>query len=104
MIIVEYDNGACLLSDTTMDYPIGESVYDLMKECSAKTVSRDFDEQLDVSEQLAGENLHFYFNKKNVDEIIDSIKIYPIEIKERVKTMIFEQMRKYQYLFVVNEQ
>ena len=94
----------CLLSDTTMDYPIGESVYDLMKECSAKTVSRDFDEQLDVSEQLAGENLHFYFNKKNVDEIIDSIKIYPIEIKERVKTMIFEQMRKYQYLFVVNEQ
>ena len=75
-----------------------------MKECSAKTVSRDFDEQLDVSEQLAGENLHFYFNKKNVDEIIDSIKIYPIEIKERVKTMIFEQMRKYQYLFVVNEQ
>lgn len=99
-----YDNGACLLSDTTMDYPIGERVYDLMKECSAKTVSRDFDEQLDVSEQLAGENLHFYFNKKNVDEIIDSIKIYPIEIKERVKTMIFEQMRKYQYLFVVNEQ
>ena len=26
-----------------------------------------------------------FFNKKNVDEIIDSIKLYPIEIKGRVK-------------------
>ena len=50
-----FDNGGGLLSDTTLDYPLGEDPFDLIKEVQAKTVSSDFDEQLDASERLYGD-------------------------------------------------
>ena len=45
-----FDNGGALLSDMSMDYPMSEDPVVLMREVKAKTISTDFDEQLDVSE------------------------------------------------------
>ena len=58
-----FDNGGTLLSDMSMDYPMSEDPVVLMREVKAKTISADFDEQLDVSERLYGRNLRFHFTK-----------------------------------------
>lgn len=95
-----FDNGAGLLADTTMDYSLQEDVYDLMKEVRAKTICSDFDEQLDVSEQLYGVNLRFSFTKKDVKMLLENVTEYSAQEKERVETIIFSQMKKYEYLFL----
>ena len=43
-----FDHGAGLLSDTSMDYPLGIDLYDALSEVRAKTISGSFEEQLDV--------------------------------------------------------
>lgn len=94
-----FDNGACLLSDTTMDYPLGNDIYELMEDCHSKTISRDFDEQLDVAEVIAGNSIRFHFTKKDVKDIVYSNTLYSDEIKQRVETIVYSQMGKYKYLF-----
>ena len=94
-----FDNGAGLLADTKMEYPLTEDIYDLMKLPQAKTISGDFDEQLDVSENLYKGNLKFYFSKQDVKELLENVTEYSEEEKKRVETIIYEQMRKYKYLF-----
>jgi hypothetical protein len=94
-----FDNGAGLLSDIKLDYPLSRDVYTLMKKVKSKTFSDSFDEQLDVVEKLYGKTLLFSFTKKDVEDILNSNILYSKEIKDRVKNIIFEQMRKYQYLF-----
>lgn len=93
-----FDNGAGLLSDTAMDYPINGEIISMINEVKAKSICDSFEEQLEISELLYGDNVKFYFTKKNVEDIIDSISIYDQDIKNRVKEIIFQQMRKYQYL------
>lgn len=93
-----FDNGAGLLSDTTMDYPLTMDVNEAMEESRAKTICESFEEQLELSEMLYGTNLSFNFTKKDVAEIIERADIYSQETKERVKNVIYSQMRKYQYL------
>ena len=66
-----FDNGAGLLSDTTMDYPMEQDIYQMISEVKSKSVSQDFDEQLDVAENLYGQNLQFLFTKKNVSDIVN---------------------------------
>lgn len=95
-----FDNGAGLLADTTMDYPLGENIYRLIKNAKAKTICEDFDEQLSISEALYNGNLKFSFTKKDVKELLENAKIYSLEEKNRVEDIIYEQMRKYQYLFI----
>ena len=58
-----FDNGAGLLADTTMDYPLSGDVYALMNRVQSKTISSEFDEQLDISESLYKINLRFQFTK-----------------------------------------
>ena len=94
-----FDNGAGLLSDTKLDYPMSRDVYSLIKKVKSKTFSTSFDEQLDVVEKLYGKNLSFSFTKKDVEDILYSNILYSKEIKDRVKDIVFEQMRRYQYLF-----
>lgn len=94
-----FDNGAGLLADTKMDYPLDGNVYELMNLSQAKTINADFDEQLDVSEILYHTNLKFCFTKKDVEELLEKAPNYSDEERNRVKTVIFEQMRKYEYLF-----
>ena len=94
-----FDNGAGLLSDTTMDYPMGQDIYQMIPEVKSKSISQDFDEQLDMAENLYGQELHFLFTKKNVSNIVNSADIYPHEVRKRVELIIYNQMNKYQYLF-----
>ncbi|MBQ7926192.1 MAG: hypothetical protein IJ335_07850, partial [Lachnospiraceae bacterium] len=61
-----FDHGAGLLADTAQDYPLQTDVYQLLDEVHAKTISRDFEEQLMVSENLYGEHLKFTFTKQDV--------------------------------------
>lgn len=94
-----FDNGAGLLADTKMDYPLEEDTEQLIDSVKAKTISTDFDEQLDVAEKLYGQQIKFHFNKNDVDEILSEAKLYSKEEIERVRTILYRQMRKYVYLF-----
>lgn len=96
-----FDNGAGLLADTTLEYPLEEDIYKLIDSVKSKTFSLSFEEEVEVSENLYGMNIEFNFTKKDIDTILDSNEAsnYPLEIRERVKTILFEQMRKYPYLF-----
>ena len=94
-----FDNGAGLLSDTTLDYPMGGDVYELMEGVRAKTIDGDFDEQLTISEDLYKCNLKFYFTRNDVTELLKAATIYHEEERARVENILYAQMRKYQYLF-----
>lgn len=94
-----FDNGGCLLSDTTLDYPLSIETELLMKNVESKTFSRSFDEQLDAAEALYGRNIKFNFNIKEVEKLLDAEAFYSVEIKERIKQILSLQTRKYQYLF-----
>ena len=96
-----FDQGAGLLADTTMDYPLGEDVYKLMGSVRPKTFCDSFADQLETAEKLYGSNIRFTFNKKDVHDITDSVpdESYSAEVKERVKQICFEKMRQMSYLF-----
>lgn len=94
-----FDNGAALLSDTTMDYPMGQDIFGLMGNVRAKTFCESFDEQLDIAEKLYGDQIYFTFERKDVEKLLEIDQVYPAEIKERVMDILMQQMRKYQYLF-----
>lgn len=94
-----FDNGACLLADTTMDYPLQGDVYQLIKQPQAKTICTDFDEQLDISEELYGVNIKFSFTAKDIHELLEKADGYSQEEKRRVETIVCAQIRKYGYLF-----
>ena len=94
-----FDNGAGLLSDTTMDYPLSGDVYALMDSVQSKTICGEFDEQLDISEALYKTNLKFQYTKKDVTELRADAEDYSDESRNRVEMIIFAQMRKYTYLF-----
>lgn len=94
-----FDHGAGLLADITVDYPLGVDTIKLMGEAKGKTVCDSFDEALDEAEKLFGRHIKFDFSKKDVKKIIGEIDLYSDEIKERVELIIYQQMRKYGYLF-----
>lgn len=93
-----FDQGAGLLSDTAMDYPLGEDAVAYLREAKAKTFCDSFDDQLDISEKLYGSRLKFAFTKKDVRELLDAATIYPAEVRKRVEDVIYMQMEKYGYL------
>ncbi len=94
-----FDNGAGLLADTLMDYPLEADVYQLISEVESKTIAYDFDEQLEVSEVFTQTKLEFTFTEKDVAELLSQAEIYSEEERKRVETIIYQQMRKYSYLF-----
>ena len=93
-----FDNGAGLLSDTLMDYPIQGDVYKFMRQSKAKTICDNYDEQLDISEELYGVNIKFNFTEKDVKELLQNITEYSEEEKRRVEAIICAQISKYGYL------
>lgn len=70
-----------------------------MDRVQSKTISSEFNEQLDISESLYKINLRFQFTKNDVTELLEKAEEYPEEIRNRVEMIIFAQMRKYTYLF-----
>lgn len=94
-----FDNGASLLSDTTLDYPLDEDIFTLIHEVKSKTFCRNFNEQLDIIEKLYGEQIKFYFTKQDIMNVLEEESLYPKEIKNRVMDILFYQYDKYRYLF-----
>ncbi len=94
-----FDNGASLLSDTTMDYPMNVEAERLIGKVKPRAFFRDFDEQLDIAEQLYGQHVKFDFQYEDVMELMEQELYYPEEVKNRVVQIIMEQRRKYRYLF-----
>lgn len=97
-----FDNGCALLSDTTMDYPIDVDIIDLIPQVGAKTLTSDFQEQLDAAESLYGQQMRFYFDERVINDLLDEEKYYPPEIKKRVRDILLQQRRTYRYLFQDN--
>lgn len=94
-----FDNGAGLLSDTTMDYPINSDIYELEEKVQSKTFCQNFDEQLDIVESLYGQKIQFYFTQNDVIQILNGVD-YDDKIMLRVEKLILGRMGKYQYLFM----
>lgn len=94
-----FDQGAALLADTTLDYPMETDVMELLPKPEAKTFCSSFEEQLDIAEELYGEQIHFAFGEKEIRGILEKDKIYSEEVKRRVFEVLRQQRRKYQYLF-----
>ena len=96
-----FDNGAGLLSDTEMFFPMEDDIYKLIDSVKGKTFCDNLEEQLEISEDLFGMNLILKFTKKDVENILsnDAVSIYSFEERERVRKVLFEQMRRYPYLF-----
>jgi len=92
-----FDNGAGLLADTTMDYPLGGDVYELIENAKSKTFCQDFDEQLEIAERLYGQQIKFHFTRQDVRAVVQKAD-YEDGIKERVEAIVLDRMRRYQYL------
>lgn len=86
-----FDNGCALLSDTTIDYPVNEDVINLIPQVRAKTLSQDFNEQLEAVEKLYGQNLKFYYDQHLITELLEEEHYYPAEIKTEFVTFCFSR-------------
>lgn len=96
-----FDQGAGLLADTMLDYPLGEDIYELIDSAKPKTFCDSFLDQLDVAEKLYGYNIKFKFSKKDIDAVLDEVPgdMYSDEIIERVRKICYERRRQFSYLF-----
>ncbi|MCD7957668.1 MAG: hypothetical protein LUG93_18360 [Lachnospiraceae bacterium] len=65
-----FDMGLSLFSDTKEDYPLKNEFAKCREKIKAKPFSADFDEQLDVAEELYGTFLHFDFPGSNIERIL----------------------------------
>lgn len=94
-----FDQGAGLLADTTIDYPLGTDPISMIGEVKGKTICQSFEDALDAAEQLYGYHLKFLFTGNDVKKLLENIPIYSDEEKGRVETVVLQQMHKYRYLF-----
>lgn len=93
-----FDNGLSLLSDMN-DYKISEDIYKNIDKIKAKPFSMDYIEQVEAIEKLYGQQFYIDFDKKDIDKyLLEAYKYYTTDIVERVRTILYEQMRKYEYL------
>ena len=95
-----FDHGGCLLSDTSMDYPIDGDIYRMIKEVPGRTISRSLDDQLDAVELLQDNSLSFHLSRKQAMMLIEAEPYYPEIVKKRVTDIVLAQMEKYAYLFM----
>lgn len=95
-----FDFGLSLLADTN-DYPLDIENEECVKHIKAKPFSLDFDEQADAATKLYGDNVKFFFNTFDIQEVVKSLaEYYNGDIINRVTDLLLEQKRKYNYLFI----
>lgn len=93
-----FDNGLSLLSDIN-DYNMSVDVYNNIEKVKAKPFSTDFIEQVEKAERLYKQQLKIKFDKNDIENCLKlADKFYPKEIIDRVRIILYEQMRKYAYL------
>ena len=94
-----FDNGAGLMSDLTIEYPLTIEVLNKINVVKSKTICDSFYEQLEASEKLYGNNLFFNYKYNQIKDIVDKADNYSSEIKQRVIDLLLETKRRYSYLF-----
>lgn len=95
-----FDNGLALLADTQVDYPLDGEIYQMIARVKGKPFKEDFLEQMEAAEALYGAQLRFTFTKCDVETVLSKVRpYYGDSICQRIQTVIFEQMRKYQFFF-----
>ena len=94
-----FDNGAGLLSDTTLEYPMGQDPVVLMRSVRPKTFCDDFGEQLEIAEKLYGKSVHFDYGYNEVCEIVNRAEQYEEDIRKRVIDVIMQTRLSYRYMF-----
>ena len=94
-----FDNGAGLLSDTSMEYPLTRDPLEWIPKVKPKTFCDSFQEQMEIAVKMYGENLHFSFRYNEVNTIVEEAGIYPEEIRRRVIDVVMEMRRRYSFLF-----
>lgn len=94
-----FDNGLSLLSDI-IEYKMNEDIYKNIDKVKGKPFSISLEEQCEKAESLYGQSLIITFTKNDVLKEIEKYReFYDEGTIERVISVIFEQMRKYSYLF-----
>ena len=95
-----FDFGLSLLADTTVDFPIGEDIYQLIDKIHAKPFDRDFDIQLDAAQELYGNHLKLFFANQDIEQAFYEVsEYYSGEIITRAKELLYHQKIKYGYMF-----
>ena len=94
-----FDNGATLLSDTRIDYPLDENVLEMIPKVKSKTITKDFEEQLTALEINCISDIEFYYTDKDILELLNSIEEYDEQIKNRVIRILISQRQKYSGYF-----
>lgn len=79
--------------------PISGEIYELIDTVHGKTLCDSFYDALTVSEELYGENITFRYTWNDITKALEEEKYYGKAEKERVRTILMEQRRKYSYLF-----
>lgn len=79
-----------------MDYPLHKDVFQLMKKVKSKTISTDFDEQLEAIDDSI---IKFLWNRNDLINILNNEQYYDDSTKERVYDILMAQRNKYSYLF-----
>ena len=94
-----FDNGASLLSDVKVDYPLNIDTLDLIRTVKAKTIGDDFIEAINEMEASYGASISFSFDEKDIDELLKDIDVYDSKIIKRVKQVLKYQRNKMMYYF-----
>lgn len=94
-----FDMGMSLCADTREDYPLDKDYLWCMEQVKAKPFSRDFDEQMDVANELYGRYLQFHITSNQMVRIAEQLKENSYDKAEinRVTGIIRQQARKYQH-------
>lgn len=93
-----FDNGAGLLSDTTISFGIDRSLEECYASVEAKPFNRSFDVQLDAAESMYGIQLRHWFTMNDVLGLLDTAREYYSEdIIGRVAELMRWQIRRYSY-------
>lgn len=94
-----FDNGAGLLSDTMLEYPMGQDIFKLIDSAHPKTFCNDFAEQLEIAENLYGRTITFDYDHTDICNMVKDITDYSEEIRQRIIEVVMQTRRKYRYLF-----
>ena len=99
--ITYFDFGLSLLADTSIDFPLGGDIYEMINKIHAKPFDRDFDVQLDAAQDLYGNHLKLHFTNQDIEQAFGEIgEYYSGEIITRAKELLYHQKHKYPYMFV----
>lgn len=95
-----FDFGLSLLADTAGDYPLGIDIYTAVDKITAKPFNRDFYTQLEAATKLYGDRLKMCFNNADIEAAFDGLdEYYTGEVIARAKNLLYNQKRKYGYMF-----